>query len=89
MSLNLKHIAEGWSRHLDLIQTPPEIKELAKQRVKICTLCKHSKEQWLTKIIDGALGKDIEGSGIGCGICGCPVNQKALVPEETCPEHKW
>jgi hypothetical protein len=87
--MNLKHIFEGWSKSLGLVEASEEDKQLAKQRVAICVECPHSKEMWLKKFIDGALRNDKVGSGIGCGKCGCPVNEKALVVEETCPDNRW
>lgn len=86
---NLKNIYTGWARHLGIADATEEEKELAKARVAICVYCEEAKEQWLSKFIDGALNKDVLGSGIGCGVCGCPVNQKALVRSEQCPKNKW
>lgn len=87
--MKLAHIAEGWAKHIGMMDIPEADKETARQRVETCISCPHSKEQWLSKFIDGVLRKDIAGSGIGCKICGCPINQKALVMSETCPEKKW
>jgi TPP-dependent indolepyruvate ferredoxin oxidoreductase alpha subunit len=87
--MNLKHIYEGWVKSLGLIEVSEENKELARKRVSICIECPHAKEQWLKKFIDGALHNDKQGSGIGCGICGCPVNEKALVLHEKCPDNRW
>ena len=89
MGVDLKNIAEGWAKHIGLTDVPGDLQELAKKRVDICVECPDAKEQWLTKFIDGILKKDIKGSGIGCGICHCPVNQKALVREEKCSLNKW
>lgn len=87
--MNLKRIAEGWSKSLNLVKVSEENKQLAITRVKICVSCPHAKEMWLKKFIDGVLKNDILGSGIGCGLCGCPVNEKALVQEESCPDNRW
>jgi hypothetical protein len=87
--VNLKNIYEGWSKSLGLAEVSEENKELAKKRMSICVECKHAKEMWLKKFIDGALKNDVVGSGIGCGVCGCPVNEKALVIDEKCPEDRW
>jgi hypothetical protein len=86
---NLKNIFEGWSKSLGLVKVTQENKELAKSRVKICVECPHAKEMWLKKFIDGTLQRDEVGSGIGCTICGCPVNEKAFVVSEKCPDGKW
>lgn len=85
----LKHIAEGWSKSLDLVEVSEENKKLAKKRVEACVKCPYSEEFWLKKFIDGVLQRDVLGSGIGCSKCGCPVNEKALVIEETCPDNRW
>lgn len=87
--MNLRHIYEGWTKSLGLAEVSEENKALAKARVEICLDCPHAKEMWLKKIIDDALQNDTLGSGIGCSICGCPVNEKALVAKETCPTSRW
>lgn len=87
--MNLKHVYEGWTKALGLVEVSEENKTLAKKRVAICIECPHAKEQWLKKFIDGALQRDEVGSGIGCGICGCPINEKALVENEKCPDNRW
>ena len=89
MSLNLKNIYEGWTKSLGLVEVSQENKELAKTRVAICVDCPHAKEMWLKKFIDGFLKNDEQGSGIGCGVCGCPINEKALVINEKCPKGNW
>lgn len=85
----LNKIYEGWTKSLGLAEVTKENKILAESRVKICVECEHAKEMWLKKFIDGMLKRDELGSGIGCGICGCPVNEKALVITEECPLKKW
>lgn len=85
----LKHIYEGWSKSLGLAKVTEDEKSLALARVKICVACPHAKEMWLKTFIDGVLQRDELGSGIGCSICGCPVNEKALVKDEKCPIDKW
>lgn len=85
----LKNIAEGWTKSLHLAKVSKENEELAKARVQICVACPHAKEMWLKKFIDGALKRDELGSGIGCKLCTCPINEKALVINETCPDGRW
>ena len=87
--MSLRNIFEGWSKSLGLVEVSEENKELAKKRVAICVECPHAKEQWLKKFIDGMLQNDEVGSGIGCSKCGCPVNEKALVEDEKCPDGRW
>ncbi|HPI00384.1 MAG TPA: hypothetical protein PK772_08640 [Chitinophagaceae bacterium] len=89
MMSKIKHIVEGWSKKLHLTSISEEQKVLALQRMNICMRCRHAKEQWMTKIIDGILKNDELGSGIGCGLCGCPLQAKVLVKEEKCPIGKW
>jgi hypothetical protein len=85
----LLKIYEGWTKSLGLVVVNSEDKKLALARVKICVECPHAKEMWLKKFIDGVLKRDELGSGIGCGLCHCPVNEKALVKNETCPDGRW
>jgi len=87
--MNLKHIAEGWAKKLEVVPMTDAEKALAKERINICAVCPIAKEQWLTKFIDGILKNDELGSGIGCGICKCPINAKVLVNSEKCPLAKW
>lgn len=84
--MKLKNIYEGWSKSLGLVEVTEENKQLALNRVKICITCPHSKEFWLKNIVDGMLKRDVLGSGIGCDLCTCPVNEKALVIDEHCPD---
>jgi hypothetical protein len=84
--VNLKNIYEGWTKKLGIAEVSEENKELAKKRVAICVSCPNAQEKWLNTFIDGILQKDELGSGIGCGLCGCPVNAKALVIDEKCPD---
>lgn len=85
----LFNIYEGWSKSLGLTEVSEENKALARARVSICVSCPYAKEMWLKKFVDGMLKNDELGSGIGCGVCGCPVNEKALVMEEQCPKNFW
>lgn len=87
--MSLKNIYEGWSKSLGLAEVSEENKKMALDRVKVCVECPFAEEMWLKKFIDGFLKRDELGSGIGCTICGCPVNEKALVIEEKCPKNKW
>lgn len=87
--VNLKNIYIGWTKSLGLAKVSEENKELAKKRVAICVECPHAKEMWLKAFIDGMLKNDELGSGIGCNLCGCPINEKALVPDEKCPDNRW
>lgn len=87
--MDLLKIYEGWTKSLGLQKVSDEEKKLAVDRVKICIACPFAAEMWLKKFIDGILQRDIEGSGIGCTICNCPVNEKALVTTETCPDGRW
>ena len=89
MNLDLNHIYEGWGKSLRFIPITDGEKELAMTRVSICVQCPKAKEMWLKKFIDGMLQNDTLGSGIGCSVCGCPVNEKALVTDEKCPEGHW
>lgn len=85
----LWNIYEGWTKSLGLAQVTEEDKRLAKARVLICVSCPYAHEMWIKKFIDGFLQRDDVGSGIGCSVCGCPVNEKALVADESCPKNYW
>lgn len=85
----LKNIYEGWTKKLGLAEVSEEDKEMAKARVAICVGCPHAKEQWLTTFIDDLLKNDELGSGIGCELCGCPINALALVRKEKCKDNRW
>lgn len=87
--ISLVNIYEGWKKHLIASSATAGEKVVADSRVKVCVGCEFAEENWLSKFVDGVLAKDQLGSGIGCGICGCPVNQKALVLNEKCPKNKW
>jgi len=85
----LKRIVEGWSKKLHVSSINKEQQVLALQRMHICMRCPHAQEQWMTKLIDGILKNDELGSGIGCRVCGCPLQAKVLVEKEKCPIEKW
>lgn len=88
----LKNIAEGWAKSLGVVEVTAENKVIAINRVQQCIKCRYGQEMWLKKFVDGFLQRDVVGSGIGCTLCGCPVNEKALVLDETCPHpegSKW
>ncbi len=87
--MNINNIFEGWTKSLGLAEVSAENKVVAINRVKICVACEHVKEMWLKKFIDGMLQRDELGSGFGCGLCSCPINEKALVESEFCPINKW
>lgn len=87
--MDLKKIYEGWSKSLGLTEVSEEDARLARARVELCVQCPHAKEMWLKKFIDDVLKRDELGSGIGCELCSCPVNEKALVKSETCPDGRW
>lgn len=93
MSLNIKHIAEGWGRSLGWLETPPEIADLSKRRLHICATsgenggpCKFAKESKFLKLFKGE-GRELD--AVFCNGCGCPVNEKSLVPDEPCPLNLW
>lgn len=84
--VNLQFIYEGWTKKLGLANVSKENKEMAKARLAICVVCPNAQEQWLSKFIDDMLQRDELDSGIGCKLCTCPINAKALVVEEKCPD---
>jgi len=87
--MNLLHIYEGWTKSLGIVKATDKEKQLAMERIKICIACPFAEENWLSKIVKGVLQKDEIGSGIGCSICGCPINEISYVLEKKCPKDKW
>lgn len=84
--INLKHIAEGWSKSLGWLEVTPENQALSNERIDICATCPFAKESKFLKLFKGE-ARDID--VIVCGQCGCPVNEKSLVMDEICPQNKW
>lgn len=86
--LNLRNIFTGWFR--SYVWAGKSIKELSKERLKVCEACDNAIESSTLKILRGT---DVEhvlekkcSRPIGCG---CPVVEKSLVKSETCPLKKW
>jgi hypothetical protein len=84
--VNLKHILIGWGKSLKLLEVTPEEEVMSVARLQVCAVCPFATESSFLKLIKGD-GVDME--AIACSKCGCPVNEKSLVKEETCPENKW
>lgn len=84
--INLLHIAEGWSKSLGWLEVTEENRALSNARMKICSTCPYATESSFLKLLKGEAK---EMGAIACGKCGCPVNEKTLVINETCPEGKW
>ena len=86
MSINPKHIAEGWARKLNVIPTDEDLKRLSEERMKICESCPFSKKSKVLKLLNGE-AREI--SQLYCSVCHCPCEQKSLVKAEKCPKGKW
>ena len=56
-------------------------RELFKKRIGFCKMCPNlSKAKGILYSISGASNSHI------CNICGCPINRKAMLPTEQCPD---
>ena len=86
MSMNLLHIAEGWGKSLGWLDVSPEDQQISIERLKKCATCPLAKQSSFLKLFKGE-GRQLD--AIYCAGCGCPVNEKSLVREETCPQNKW
>lgn len=87
------NIATGWGRSLGWLDTPQDIAEMSTKRLNICATsgenggpCKYAKESSFLKFFKGE-AKELD--AVYCTGCGCPVNEKSLVPNEKCPLNKW
>lgn len=90
---SLLQIARAWGQGLGLLEIPEEERKMSEERLTICATsgpdgghCPLAKESNFLKLISG---KFKEVGAIYCTGCGCPVNEKSRVKEETCPEGKW
>jgi hypothetical protein len=84
--MNLGHILEGWGKSMGLMEVDAETAIESERRMKICASCPVAKESSFLKLIKGS-AEDM--AAIYCSGCGCPVNEKSLVPDEQCPMGKW
>lgn len=84
--MNLRHVAEGWSKSLGLMDVSAEEKLESERRMLICSTCIMAEESAVLKLLRG---KAEHVKVIKCGGCGCPVNEKSLVMDAECPEGKW
>lgn len=83
---NLTHILEGWGKSLGWLSVDPVTAKMSEERLKICSTCPMAKESKFLKLFRGE-GRELD--AIYCTGCGCPVNEKSLVPTEKCPQNKW
>lgn len=81
--MNVRHIIQGWWLS---IMNDEQSTELMKERAKICLPCEHSKVMPIGTWIKGEYE---EINDMGCEKCGCPLNQKLRVADESCPLNKW
>lgn len=93
MSLNFKHIAEGWAKSIGLWNVTDDVKKLSMERMNVCATsgenggqCEFARESNFLKLLHGS-ANDIP--AIYCSLCTCPINEKSLVTDEKCPKSKW
>jgi hypothetical protein len=82
----LQNIVTGWSKSMGLMTVSPEEKKLSIARMTKCATCPFAKKSSFLAILHGK-GHNL--AAIYCGQCGCPVNEKSLVKNETCPVGSW
>lgn len=76
MDLDFKKIANAW---WDSYFGPTELKELAKERAKICDICPKRKIG-LRNLVPFPQ----------CSVCGCPIGKKVFSNAyNDCPEQRW
>jgi hypothetical protein len=86
MLTRARHIIEGWSKTLKLLEVSEDDKALSTARMEICMGCEFAKESKILMLIKDSLERQ---DVIYCPKCKCPCNEKSLVPGEKCPENKW
>lgn len=84
--MNLKNIVTGWGKSLGLMEVTPEEQARSIERLEQCAGCPAAERSSFLAFLKGE-ARDID--AIYCTKCGCPVNEKSLVKEETCPLGKW
>lgn len=84
--MNLRHVAEGWTKSLGLMDVSAEEKLESERRILICSTCPMAEESKTLKLLRG---KAEHMKVIKCGDCGCPVNEKSIVMDERCDLGKW
>jgi hypothetical protein len=82
--IKISNIAKGW--FASKIFKSKSIQELSVERLKHCEPCRNTKQSKFLKFINGD-AREIE--TLVCNGCGCPVVEKSLVKNETCPQKKW
>jgi len=79
-------IVSGWK---NFVFPNKHVEELAKVRAEICSKCPHMTTEYPFKKFIPEEKRIEEVKGVGCGICGCPLQSKLRVPMEKCPSDKW
>lgn len=86
MIKKLLHIIKGWSKRWGIISVSKAEEKLADLRLKECKYCAFSSESKVLNIING---KALYEKQLVCTKCTCPVYQKTIVVNESCPINKW
>lgn len=81
--LNVRHIMQGWYR---TIFKDPKSTPMMKERGKVCLGCEHAKVMPIGRWFKGEYEELRE---MSCTQCGCPLEPKLRVEEESCPLNKW
>lgn len=87
MKFNIKNILTGWWHSLVWASLTTRLR--SKERLKECEACENAVESQTLKVIRDMFEEVSEkkcSKPIGCG---CPIYEKSLVKDETCPLNKW
>ena len=82
--MNPFHILQGW--FYSLIWTPKNVEKLSKERLMVCKTCPFAVEKSFLKFREDSA---FEEKTKACKFCGCPVQEKSLVPKEKCELKLW
>lgn len=82
--LNPIHIFQGWFH--SLIYTPKKVKKLSDERLEVCRKCPYAVDKSFLKFREDSA---FEEKTKACKFCGCPVQEKSLVPKEKCEMNLW
>lgn len=82
----LGHIIEGWGKSIGLFDVSPDEQALSEKRMAVCAECPNAEQSRFLKLLKG---ESHNMDAIYCKLCKCPVNEKSLVKNETCPIGYW
>lgn len=84
--IKIKNIITGWGKTLGLLEVSEEEKLISLKRLEACSTCPAAKP---SKVLEFIKGEAEEIDTLACTKCGCPIHEKSIVKDETCPMDKW